>query len=102
MKITIESVPAGNEPEIIIRWNEPDETLLQLIYSLKSHPRKLIGTRELQIHILNPKDVYYFESVDNRVFIYCREQVYESRLRLYEIEAEYESLDFSGHRNRPF
>jgi DNA-binding LytR/AlgR family response regulator len=94
MKITIESVPAGNEPEIIIRWNEPDETLLQLIYSLKSHPRKLIGTRELQIHILNPKDVYYFESVDNRVFIYCREQVYESRLRLYEIEAEYESLDF--------
>jgi len=43
MKITIENIPAGSESEIIIRCNEPDESLLQLIYSLKSYSKKLIG-----------------------------------------------------------
>ena len=94
MKITIENIPAGSEPEIILRCNEPDESLLQLIYSIKSTTRKLIGFTDLQIHIINPKDVYYFESVDNKVFIYCQEKVFESRLKLYELEAEYENGDF--------
>ncbi|WP_410511942.1 LytTR family DNA-binding domain-containing protein [Paenibacillus sp. BR2-3] len=94
MKITIESIPAGSEPEIILRCNEPDESLFQLIYSIKSSSKKLIGIRDLQMHIINPKDVFYFESVDNKVFIYCQEKVFESRLRLYEIETEYENRDF--------
>jgi len=94
MKITIENIPVGSEPEVIIRCNEPDDSLLQLIYSLTSTHRKLISFTDLQTHIINPKDVFYFESVDNKVFIYCREKVYESRLKLYEIETDYENWDF--------
>lgn len=94
MKITIENIPVGSEPEIIIRCNEPDESLLQLIYSIKSTSKKLIGFTDLQMHIINPKDVFYFESVDNKVFIYCKEKVFESKLKLYEIETEYENWDF--------
>lgn len=94
MKIIIENVPPGGDPEIIIRCNEPDESLLQLIYSIKSASKKLIGIKDLQMHIIEPKDVFYFESVDNKVFIYCKEKVFESRLRLYEIESEYEGWDF--------
>lgn len=94
MKITIENIPAGCEPEIILRCNEPDESLLELIYSIKSASKKLIGTTDLQMHIINPKDVFYFESVDNRVFIYCKEKIFESKLKLYEIEKEYEKGDF--------
>ncbi|WP_379133854.1 LytTR family DNA-binding domain-containing protein [Paenibacillus sp. sgz500958] len=94
MKITIENVPPGGEPEIIIRCNEPDDSIMQLIYSLKSASKKLIGLTDLQIHIINPRDVFYFEAVDNKVFIYCQEKVYESRLKLYEIEEEYGSWDF--------
>ncbi len=94
MKITIENIPAGSEPEIILRCNEPDESLLELIYSIKSASKKLIGMTDLQMHIINPKDVFYFESVDNKVFIYCKEKIFESKLRLYEIEKEYEKGDF--------
>jgi len=94
MKITIENIPEGIEPEIIIRCNEPDDSLLQLIYSLTSTTKKLIGFTNLQTHIISPKDVFYFESVDNKVFIYCHEKVYESRLKLYEIESDYEHGDF--------
>ncbi|MBB6218325.1 DNA-binding LytR/AlgR family response regulator [Anaerosolibacter carboniphilus] len=94
MKITIENIPVGSEPEIIIKCNEPDDALLQLIYSIKSASKKLIGISDSQMHIINPKDVFYFESVDNKVFIYCQKMVYQSKLKLYEIEAEYENGDF--------
>ncbi|MFW2491636.1 LytTR family DNA-binding domain-containing protein [Clostridium chromiireducens] len=94
MKISIENIPAGSEPEIIIKCNEPDESLLQLIYSIKSSSKKLIGFTDLQMHIINPKDVFYFESVDNKVFIYCEQKIFQSRLKLYEIELEYENSDF--------
>lgn len=94
MKITIENIPEGSEPEIIVKCNELDEALLQLIYSIKSSPKKLIGLTGLEMNIINPKDVFYFEAVDNKVFIYCKEKVYESRLRLYELETEYERLGF--------
>ncbi|ULO05842.1 LytTR family transcriptional regulator DNA-binding domain-containing protein [Paenibacillus sp. 19GGS1-52] len=94
MKVTIENIPPGSEPEIIIRCNEPDESLMKLIYSIKSTSKKLVGILDLQMHIINPNDVFYFEAVDNKVFIYCQEKVFESRLKLYEIETEYEHWDF--------
>jgi DNA-binding LytR/AlgR family response regulator len=94
IKITIENIPDGIEPEIIIKCNEVDDSLLQLIDSIKSASKKLVGITDLQLHIINPKDVFYFESVDNKVFIYCQEKVFESRLKLYEIEKAYENWDF--------
>lgn len=84
VKITIEQVPEGGEPEIILRCNDPDEALLGLIYSVNAGARKLIGMNGLQMHIIHPHEVYYFEAVDHKVFIYCQEKVYESRLKLYE------------------
>lgn len=94
MKIIMENIPEGSEPEIIIRCNEPDDNLLQLIYAIRSSGKKLIGFSDTRITLVSPKDVYYFEAVDQKIFIYCREKVYESRLKLYEIEAEYEHGDF--------
>jgi DNA-binding LytR/AlgR family response regulator len=94
MKITIENIPIGSEPELILRCNELDESLLQLIYSIKTAGKKLVGLTDLRMHIIDPKDVFYFESVDNKVFIYCKEKVYESKLKLFEIEKEYENGHF--------
>lgn len=94
IKITIENIPEGIEPEVIIRCNEVDDSLLQLIDSIKSASKKLVGVTDMQMHIINPKDVFYFESVDNKVFIYCQAKVFESRLKLYEIEKVYENWDF--------
>lgn len=94
IKITIENIPAEMEDEIIIKCNEVDESLLQLIYAINSTGKKLVGITDSQMHMINPKDVFYFEAVDNKVFIYCQSKVFESRLKLYEIEKEYENGDF--------
>lgn len=94
MKIKIENIPAGSETEIVIRCAELDESLIRLVNSAKAASKKLIGITESQLYFIEPRDVYYFEAVDSKVFIYCREKVYESKLKLYEVEDEYAGSDF--------
>lgn len=94
MKITVETLPEGSETELVLRCSKADEGLIQLLQAFTATDRRLIGLSEGRIHILNPSDVLYFESVDNHVFIYLDRQVYESRLRLYELEADYGASGF--------
>lgn len=100
MKIIIENIPAGSEPEIIIKCNEPDESLLQLIYSLKSSSKKLIGFTDLQMHIINPKDVFYFESVDNKVFIYCKQKFSNQDLSSTKLSLNMRTVIFLEHQSQ--
>ena len=95
MKITIETPKTGEEDEIVIRCASLDEKLMNLIYALKmDRDHQLTGYQEDRIVKLSPKDIFYFESVDNRVFAYLGSGEYEIRKKLYEIEQEYASSDF--------
>ena len=94
MKIIIEDALEGQEDEIIIRCHEMDEHLLELIYGIKMNKSKISCSYNGGIYMVNPQDIYYFEAVDNKVFIYCKEQVYESKLKLYEIEAMFRDTSF--------
>lgn len=94
MKITIEMPGPGEEDEIIVRCANLDERLMNLIYSLKSEQDKLTGYVEDKIVKLQPKDIYYFESVNNKVFAYTAKEMYEVHKKLYEIETEYKHTDF--------
>ncbi|MBE6890200.1 MAG: LytTR family transcriptional regulator [Ruminococcaceae bacterium] len=93
MKITIETLPDGAEEEIIIRSNSLDSELMELIYALKSGRSKLAAYTEDGIVRLDCRDVYYFESVDNKVYAYCEKNVYEIKQKLYELESIYEHSD---------
>lgn len=94
MKITIETPKPGEEEEIIIRCTSLDDKLMNLIHCLKSEQNKLTGYVDDKIVKLTPKDIFYFESVDNRVFAYGNKEVYEVHKKLYEIEEEYSNTDF--------
>ena len=94
MKITIETPKSGEEDEIILRCTSLDEKLMKLVYSLKTEENKLTGYLEDKIVKLIPKDIFYFESVDNKVFAYTSKGVYEIHKKLYEIESEFEHTDF--------
>lgn len=95
MKITIESPGTDEEDEIIIRCTSLDEKLMNLIYALKmERDHQLTGYQEDRIVKLEAKDIFYFESVDNKVFAYLESGVYEVHKKLYELEQEYSSADF--------
>lgn len=86
MKISFENITSHEEEEVIIRCYEVNEDLLEWVNKLKKHKSNLIGYNGNAIYQLNLSNVYYFESVDNKVFIYCRNEIYESKQKLYELE----------------
>ncbi len=94
MKIVIEDIGPGEEEQIIIRCKSLDDTILKLISELKMGQKKLTGIKDGIITMIDSKNVYYFEGVDNKVFIYCKQSVYESKLKLYEIEENFDNTYF--------
>lgn len=94
MKITIETPNPGEEDEIIVRCASLDDRLMKLISDLKTDQTGLMGYLDDKIVKLSPKDIFYFESVDNKVFAYAGKSVYEVHKKLYEIEEEYAHTDF--------
>ena len=68
--------------------------MLELIRALKNEKSKLTAYSDTGITMLEHKDVYYFESVDNKVFAYCATRVYEIRKKLYELESDLSGTDF--------
>lgn len=87
MKIIIEKLLEGEEEQMIVKSNNISPELLGIINTLKAQDNLLIAYRGNEIHRVNPADVYYVDTVDNKAFLYCQKHIYESKLKLYEIEA---------------
>lgn len=94
MKITILTPAPGEEDEIIVRCTHLDERIMKLISSLKADSKRISAYGEGVITMLSPRDIYYFEAVDNKVFAYCEKTVFEVRRKLYELEADFSYMDF--------
>ena len=86
MKISIENINTDVEEEIIIRCYEVNDEILELMKKLKTKNSIIIGYNDDSIYQLSASNVYYFESIDNKVFIYCRDKLYECKQKLYELE----------------
>lgn len=93
MKITIEHPALGQEDEIIIRCAVLEDHIVKLIKSLRAETDCITGYAEDRIQKLQLHEIYYFESVDNRVYAYTESQVYEVHKKLYEIEQDYADTD---------
>ncbi|MDE7479288.1 MAG: LytTR family transcriptional regulator DNA-binding domain-containing protein [Lachnospiraceae bacterium] len=94
MKITIMEPAEGEEDEIIIRCRHMDKQLLKLIYAVKAGQDKITAVQNGNYFQVMPEEIYYFEAVDNRVFLYLEKEVYETKLKLYELENIFQGTDF--------
>lgn len=94
MKITIQDIAPGEEEEIIVRCRDLDEALLRMIHELKTRRGKFTVADNDKIRQIDAGDIYYFEAVDNKVFLYLEKDMFETRYKLYEIEEAYANTDF--------
>ncbi len=94
MRITLEQDPGYGETEVIIRCPQADEDILRLVAMLRVHQRKLVGILDGERHLLDVKDVLYIDTADKKTFLYTQTAVYQSALRLYELEETLRGLDF--------
>lgn len=85
MKIVIEDLADDEEEHIIIKCRNMTPELSRLISQLKLQGA-LIAYDGTRIHRVFPADLFYIESVDNKIFLYGQKQVWESRQKLYELD----------------
>jgi len=106
MKITIlDKENRADEDEIIVKCATLGNDVVHLLNAMKSgsvqepagEPGQAEGSgvgasgklslyKDSSIVLVQSAEVLYFESVDDRVFAYTMDQVYESRLKLYQLE----------------
>jgi DNA-binding LytR/AlgR family response regulator len=94
MKITIDEVPNHIETEIIIKCSSVDDEIKRLISMLKLSEEKILVLLDGTTHLIQPLDIFYFESVDKKTFVYTKNQVFETHLKLYEVEDKLSKYDF--------
>lgn len=94
MKIIIEEPGEGEEEQVIIKCAELSDDILRLLSNIKAHNEAVIGYNDGAIHRISPRDIYYFDTADNKTFAYCNCMVYEIRRKLYELEEALGGGDF--------
>ena len=86
MKITIVEPLPDEDDEIIVKCHFLDEDITLLLNQLKNGSSKMNFIKDNKIVIVEKKDILYFESVDDKVFAYTAEGVFETKFKLYELE----------------
>ncbi len=94
MKITIDESPDCGQTEVQIRCARMDEQVLKMLALLRAFDQKITGTKDGQTFILDARDILYADSVDKKTFLYTAEGVFETPLRLYELEERLGPSDF--------
>ena len=94
LKINIIENAQYEELEVMIHCGRLTEEVKKLITLLRVMDLKLTGSRAGETYILDAQKVLYIDTVDRRTFFYLEKEVYESALRLYELEEKLAVLDF--------
>ena len=94
MKITLQEDDSCTKTEIAIRCRAADKDILDLMATLRAFDRKITGEKEGQTFVLEAGDILYADSADKHTFLYTAAGVYETPLRLYELEDRLSGGDF--------
>lgn len=93
MKITIHVDENVNETEININCGQLTPEIENIIATLRILNQQMLVSRDGENYLLDVGKILYIEAVERKTFVYTEEAVYESKLKLYEME---ERLCHSG------
>lgn len=94
MKISIHTDASVLETEISISCSRLTPEIDKVLSLLRMMDRQLTGQRDGEIFIIDLDSVLYIDTADKKTFIYTGTEVYESSLRLYELEQQLLDADF--------
>lgn len=86
MKITINIDEKIQETEIKISCNQLTYEVENLIATLRIFNQQLLVCKENENFLLDVNEISYIEAVDRKTFVYTEDDIYESKLKLYEME----------------
>lgn len=80
--------------QVVINCRQIDDEIMRLKYHIEMFDKKLQAKKDNEWCFVKLFDVLYFESVDNRTFLYTEDDVMEVKQRLYELEIILSDKDF--------
>ena len=86
MRVTVEQIDRTHEEELIVRCYDPGAAWVSSVTEAASGQRTICGWREDTMHRLRLSEIFYFEVVDDRSFLYTQAAVFEAKEKLYAFE----------------
>ena len=94
MKVSIRKEETIEHIEAVILCKEYTPFVDQLAKKISQISIFIVG-KDIGGNIQLPiDDIYYFEAVENRTYVYCKEKVYNCDLKLYELESKLTGTSF--------
>ncbi len=94
MKIVIRTGEDVEDMEVVIACRAMTPELEKVIATLRMLDRQVTARRNGEIFLLDASDILYADTVDKKTFVYTSGQVFESDLRLGELEHQLEAMGF--------
>ncbi|MBR3463863.1 MAG: LytTR family transcriptional regulator DNA-binding domain-containing protein [Clostridiales bacterium] len=86
MRVRFEQVDSPEKEEALIRAQIKSDDIKAAIEILEGNQRKIPLIKDGNNVFIDVSALYYIESVDKKSFVYTKQNCYETRLRLYELE----------------
>lgn len=89
IKVIVQTIDSKENEEIVIKCHEITPEILEIMKKIQTQDNKvqsLVGTKDERVYTIKFKDILYVEATENKTFIYCEDDFFESKLKLYEIE----------------
>ena len=86
MQVIYEQAASKDDEKAVIRAVAKTDEIQAAINLLESGTSSIAVTKDEQTYVLNIGNIYYIESVDKKTFIYTKDNCYETKYKLYELE----------------
>lgn len=94
MKIQVNESSTHEEIEIVINCKSVNKDIEKVMAMLRVLDLKLTGMKDKETYILEASKILYIDTVDKKTFFYTEKEVYETPLKLYELEEQLVTSDF--------
>ncbi len=95
MDIRIQKIDETGTEYVEIGCHKVDGRVQDIVRFVKNRQGSIDAVKEDKHYQLPITDIYYFEAVDDKTFIYLKKDCYEARGRLYEFEGTLADRDFA-------
>ena len=94
MKITINVEPTAKETSLLVTCNELTPQVEKLLAAIRILDKQITANKGDSVCLIDLADVFYIEALERKTFIYTDKDVFDSDMKLYELEAALAQYDF--------
>ena len=95
MQVSIRKIPDKEKEQVIIECVNVTPEVRDIYSYVQNKGTEIYGIIDGEYQKkFNLQEVYYFEALDEKVFGYTKDSVFELKMRLYEVEKEFEKRHF--------